>query len=176
MLPSIAALMGVLAAGPLAQEAPLDSIRHPLDPLTSDEYVFVVETLSDEAYLGLAGLYPLITLQEPPKEDVLAWRTGDPVHRRAFVIAKTIGQTFEDGEVLVSIQSSPALMPLLQRCGAIVTDEGGIACHAAIISRELRKPTLIGTGFATTEIHTGDLVEVDTYAQVVRILERADSK
>ena len=66
-------------------------------------------------------------------------------------------------------------MPLLVRCGAIVTDDGGIACHAAIIARELRKPTLIGTGSATSMIHDGDLVEVDTYAGVARILERADS-
>ena len=63
-------------------------------------------------------------------------------------------------------------MPLLERAGAIVTDDGGIACHAAIIARELRKPTLIGTRTATSTIHTGDLVEVDAYAQVVRILER----
>lgn len=75
--------------------------------------------------------------------------------------------------MLISIQSSPALMPLLKRCGAIVTDEGGVACHAAIISRELRKPTLIGTKSATSLIQTGDLVEVDTYTQVIRIIERS---
>ncbi len=91
---------------------------------------------------------------------------------RVLLSPDTVGQTFEDGEVLVSIQSSPALMPFLRRCGAIVTDEGGIACHAAIIARELRKPTLIGTQKATTLIQTGDLVEVDTYAGVVRVLER----
>tara|TARA_R110002111_G_scaffold100976_6_gene156515 strand:- start:74498 stop:76549 length:2052 start_codon:yes stop_codon:yes gene_type:complete len=81
-------------------------------------------------------------------------------------------QTIEEDEVLVSIQSNPALMPLLQRCGAIVTDDGGIACHAAILARELKKPTLIGTRQATSRIQTGDLIEVDTYAQVVRILEQ----
>ena len=83
------------------------------------------------------------------------------------------GQTIQEGEVLISIQSSPALMPLLKHSGAIVTDEGGVACHAAIIARELRKPTLIGTKSATSLIQTGDLVEVDTYAQIIRIIERA---
>lgn len=92
---------------------------------------------------------------------------------RVVLSPDAVGQTFEEGEVLVSIQSSPALMPLLRRCGAIVTDDGGIACHAAIIARELRKPTLIGTKSATSTIHTGDVVEVDTYAQVVRIIQRA---
>lgn len=87
-----------------------------------------------------------------------------------------VGQTFEQGEVLVSIQSSPALMPFLERCGAIVTDDGGIACHAAIIARELRKPTLIGTGKATSTIHPGDLVKVDTYAQTVRIVQRSGTE
>lgn len=93
---------------------------------------------------------------------------------RAHVVLSidAVGQTMEEDEILVSIQSSPALMPLLERCGAIVTDEGGIACHAAIIARELRKPTLIGTQLATSKIKTGDLIEVDTYAQVVRILEQ----
>lgn len=92
---------------------------------------------------------------------------------RVVLSPDAVGVEFHDGEVLVSIQSSPALMPLLQRCGAVVTDEGGIVCHAAIIARELGKPTLIGTGRATSEIKTGDLVEVDTYAGVVKIIEHA---
>lgn len=83
-------------------------------------------------------------------------------------------QTIDESEVLVSIQSNPALLPLLNRCGAIVTDDGGIGCHAAILARELKKPTLIGTREATTRIQTGDLIEVDTYAQVVRILEQGE--
>ncbi|QDT42358.1 Phosphoenolpyruvate synthase [Gimesia alba] len=83
-------------------------------------------------------------------------------------------QTIDESEVLVSIQSNPALLPLLNRCGAIVTDDGGIGCHAAILARELKKPTLIGTREATTRIQTGDLIEVDTYAQVVRILENCE--
>ncbi|HAW31016.1 MAG TPA: hypothetical protein DCY03_23395 [Planctomycetaceae bacterium] len=86
-----------------------------------------------------------------------------------------LGLTLSPDEVLVSIQSNPALMPLLQQCGAIVTDDGGIACHAAILARELKKPTLIGTREATIKIQTGDLIEIDTYAQVVRILEKKQS-
>ncbi|MDF1745836.1 MAG: PEP/pyruvate-binding domain-containing protein, partial [Gimesia sp.] len=95
---------------------------------------------------------------------------------RAHVVLSldAMGHTMKEDEILVSIQSSPALMPLLKKCGAIVTDDGGIACHAAIIARELRKPTLIGTELATSKIKTGDLIEVDTYAQVVRILEHKE--
>ncbi|MEQ8786585.1 MAG: PEP/pyruvate-binding domain-containing protein [Pirellulaceae bacterium] len=108
--------------------------------------------------------------------DVLSGHAAWPgVHRaRARVVMSADGsdETINEGEVLVSIQSNPALMPLLLRCGAVVTDDGGIVCHAAIIARELRKPTLIGTGRATSVIRTGDLVEVDTFAQEVRVLER----
>ncbi len=52
-------------------------------------------------------------------------------------------------------------------------DESGVACHAGIICRELKIPTIIGTGRATSTIHDGDLVKVDATAQVVRILQRA---
>lgn len=83
------------------------------------------------------------------------------------------GYELQDGDVLVSIQSNPNLMPLLHHAGAIVTDDGGIACHAGIICRELKIPTIIGTGRATSAIHDGDLVEVDATDQIVRILERA---
>jgi len=91
---------------------------------------------------------------------------------RAHVVLSldAVGLDVQEDEILVSIQSNPALMPLLKKCGAIVTDDGGIGCHAAILARELRKPTLIGTQQATSKIKTGDLIEVDTYAQVVRIL------
>jgi pyruvate,water dikinase len=109
--------------------------------------------------------------------DVLRGQTAWPgVHRgraRVVLAPDAVGQTIVQGEVLVSIQSSPALMPLLTRAGAIVTDEGGVACHAAIICRELKIPTLIGTGAATHAIKTGDLLEVDATSGQVRILERA---
>lgn len=103
----------------------------------------------------------------------VAWPGVYRGRARLVLAPDAVGQEFEEGEVLISIQSSPALMPLLQRAGAIVTDDGGIMCHAAIIARELRKPTLIGTANATSVIHTGDLIEVDTYAQVVRIVQHA---
>lgn len=93
---------------------------------------------------------------------------------RVVLSLDSLGYSLKEDEVLVSIQSNPALLPLMKSCGAIVTDDGGIACHAAILARELRKPTLIGTGKATKTIQDGDLIEVDTYAQEVRILEQAE--
>jgi len=54
-----------------------------------------------------------------------------------------------------------------------VTDEGGITCHAAIISRELKKPCIIGTKIATKVLKDGDLVEVDADKGIVKILKKA---
>ena len=84
---------------------------------------------------------------------------------------KDIGK-MREGEILVSITTNPALMPAMKKASAIVTDEGGMACHAAIMARELKKPCIVGTKKATKIFHDGDLVEVDADRGVVRILEK----
>lgn len=66
--------------------------------------------------------------------------------------------------------TSPKLMSALIRCGAIVTDEGGLTSHAAIVARELKKPCIVGTKIATDVLRDGDLVEVDADKGVVRKL------
>jgi hypothetical protein len=66
----------------------------------------------------------------------------------------------------------PEFVPLMKKAGAIITNEGGITCHAAIIARELKKPCIIGTKIATQVLKDGDFVEVDADAGVVRILEQ----
>ena len=82
--------------------------------------------------------------------------------------------SFQDGSVLVTGMTRPEFVPLMKRASAIITDEGGITCHAAIVSRELKKPCIIGTKIATQVLKDGDLVEVDADNGVVRILERDD--
>lgn len=77
---------------------------------------------------------------------------------------------FHNGDIIVSINTNPMLMPVLQKCKAIVTDEGGIICHAAIISRELNKPCIIGTKIATKVLKDGDFVEVDAAKGIVKKL------
>ncbi len=77
---------------------------------------------------------------------------------------------FKEGNILVSINTNPALMPAIHACGAIVTDEGGIMCHAAIVSREFKKPCIIGTKIATKVLKNGDTVEVDADNGIVKIL------
>jgi len=79
---------------------------------------------------------------------------------------------FQEGEVLVTGMTRPEFVPLMKKAVAIVTNEGGITSHAAIVSRELDKPCIIGTKNATQMIHDGDLVEVRAHHGTVRILER----
>jgi pyruvate,water dikinase len=58
----------------------------------------------------------------------------------------------------------------MEKAAAFITDEGGITCHAAIVSRELKKPCIIGTKIATQVLKDGDLVEVDANNGVVKIM------
>lgn len=76
----------------------------------------------------------------------------------------------ERGDILITSMTSPNMLSLIQKASAIITDEGGITCHAAIISRELKKPCIIGTKHATEVFKTGDLVEVDANQGIVRKL------
>lgn len=77
------------------------------------------------------------------------------------------------GEILVSSQTAPYMMPVIIQAAAIITDEGGITAHAAIVSRELKKPCIVGTKIATKVLKDGDLVEVDADKGVVKILKQA---
>ncbi|MBU4375310.1 hypothetical protein KKH38_02310, partial [Patescibacteria group bacterium] len=60
----------------------------------------------------------------------------------------------------------------MKKAGAIITDDGGITCHAAIIARELGIPCIIGTKIATKVLKDGDFVEVDAERGIVKILKK----
>ena len=74
------------------------------------------------------------------------------------------------GNILVAVQTTPHYIPYLKGVKAIVTDEGGITCHAAIVSREMQIPCVVGTKNATKILKDGDEVEVDAENGIVRLL------
>ncbi len=78
------------------------------------------------------------------------------------------GFRFQSGEVLVAVMTSPDWVPLMRRAAAIVTDGGGMTSHAAIVSRELGVPCIVGTGRATRVLRDGETVTVDAREGVVR--------
>lgn len=77
---------------------------------------------------------------------------------------------FNEGDILVTGMTRPEFLPVMQKAGAIITDAGGILCHAAISAREMKKPCIVGTQIATSFFHSGDLVEVDADAGVISVL------
>lgn len=78
---------------------------------------------------------------------------------------------FKYGEILVSSMTRPEYVTAMKKAAAIITDEGGITCHAAIIARELGIPCIIGTKVATKVIKDGDLLEVKGNHGVVKIIK-----
>ena len=76
-------------------------------------------------------------------------------------------QQFQKGNILVTKMTDPDWVPLMKKAAAIVTDEGGMTSHAAIVSRELGIPAIVGTGNATQVIKTGMLITVDASRGVV---------
>lgn len=76
------------------------------------------------------------------------------------------------GDILVSTMTTPDFVILMQQASAIVTDIGGLLCHAAIVSREIHKPCIIGTKNATQILKDGDMVEVNADKGIVKILNK----
>ena len=79
---------------------------------------------------------------------------------------------FKEGEVLVTTMTDPDWEPIMKKASAIVTDKGGRTCHAAIVSRELGIPCIVGTEVATKKITTGQEITVDcSQGEEGRVLE-----
>jgi pyruvate,water dikinase len=128
----------------------------------ADDQVFLVQSR------------PITTLQpEAPAATAIPTRTSTPlltglatsrgrVAGRVRVLTSPAEQDqLQAGEVLVAPMTSPDWLPAMRRAAALVTDGGGMTCHAAIVSRELGLPCVVGTQRATHSLSTGQLVTVD---------------
>jgi len=96
---------------------------------------------------------------------------GNAVGIARIVIKKDDFKKFQDGEILVASMTTPDYVTLMKKAGAIITDEGGLSCHAAIVARELKIPCVIGTKIATKVLKDGDLVEADADREIVKIIK-----
>ena len=67
----------------------------------------------------------------------------------------------KEGDIIVTSMTTPELVTALEKASGIITDEGGITCHAAILSREFGVPCLVGTKFATRALRDGMKVRLD---------------
>ncbi len=81
---------------------------------------------------------------------------------------------FAGGNILVTSYTAPEFVPIMKKAAGVITDTGGITSHAAIVSRELGIPCVVGAKIATQMLKDGDFVEVDATAGTVRILKTRD--
>ncbi len=110
------------------------------------------------------------TLQKSDNSNIIHGRTACPgkVTGKVRILLKAEDcDQLQNGEVLVTFMTSPDFMPAIRKSAAIVTNLGGVTSHAAIISRELNIPCIVGTKIATQILKTGDLIEVDANQGIV---------
>ena len=112
------------------------------------------------------------------KNEVRGLAVSSGIAKGQVRIIKTINElsSIQDGDILVTSMTRPDYVATMKKCAAIVTDEGGMLCHAAIVSRELNIPCIVGTRNSTSLLKDGDYVEVNANEGVVKILEKSDEK
>jgi pyruvate,water dikinase len=113
-----------------------------------------ITTLPDAADGARSGGRPALVEGLPASAGVARGRVR-------ILASPADGARLQDGEVLVAPKTNPDWVPTIRRAAALVTDGGGMTCHAAIVARELGVPCVVGAGNATTLLHDGDLVTVD---------------
>lgn len=85
-------------------------------------------------------------------------------------------EAMQEGAILVTGQTRPHLMMAVRKAKAIVTDEGGICSHSALVSREYNIPCIVGTHNATKILNDNDFIEVDAYNGIIKILRKANKE
>lgn len=96
-------------------------------------------------------------------DSVASWpdNLGEKFIGTAQIVFHPAKEKFTKGNILVTTMTRPDFVSLIKNAAAIITDEGGITCHAAIVSRELGIPCIIGTKKATKILKSGDRVEIN---------------
>ncbi|PIZ52486.1 hypothetical protein COY27_00040 [Candidatus Woesearchaeota archaeon CG_4_10_14_0_2_um_filter_33_13] len=90
-----------------------------------------------------------------------------------IIIKKEEFVDFKKDCILVTQFTTPAYIPLMKMAKAIITNDGGITCHAAIISREFNIPCVVGTKIATQVLKDGDVIEVDADKGIIKIIKHS---
>jgi len=119
------------------------------------------ETVHRGATRAVAEVFTLD--RSAPRDKILAGKAvGQRIGsgRVRLMTEATQLAAFQPGEVLVAPVTDPDWEPVMKRAAAIVTDHGGRTCHAAIVSRELGVPCIVGSERATELLHDGDLVTI----------------
>lgn len=134
-----------------------------------DGHLYIVqarpETIhSQKMWTDLLIRYELKELPPSTKIITTGLSIGQKIATGKARILRSIHEysSFHEGDILVTPMTDPDWVPLMKKASAIITDKGGRTCHAAIVSRELGIPAIIGTTDATTLIRDGNDITVDT--------------
>lgn len=111
----------------------------------------------------------LNTLRQEDLQGQVAYQ-GKATGRVKIIETKNDFRKMKRGDILVAHMTRPEHLPAVRKARAIVTDEGGLTCHAAIVARELKVPCIVGTQFATQILKDGELVKVDANHGIIRKL------
>lgn len=115
---------------------------------------------------SLGKMYADAIIRQPTvnKKSGIRGQTGSPGRAEGKVLIVSpdeLKAPFKAGSILVCEVTTPDYVPLMQKAAAIVTDQGGILSHAAIVARELKKPCIVGTGNASKKLKNDQVVVVD---------------
>lgn len=124
---------------------------------------------------SLGKMYEDMIVKAPAAKEVakmigLSGSAGKASGKVKIVQPDKLDEDFEENSVLVCPVTTPNYVPLMQKAVAIVTDQGGILSHAAIVARELGKPCIVGTNNATKLLKNGQIVNVDANLGIVQVL------
>ncbi len=127
--------------------------------------LYIVQARPETVHLAKTkkGLYQCRLKSKPSRHLVYGIAIGNNIGKGPVKVIKNVSQlkNLKQGDVLVTKMTDPAWEPAMKKAAAIVTDSGGRTCHAAIVSRELGIPALVGTKKATKVLETGKKVTVD---------------
>lgn len=149
----------------------LDDPKETIERLKKRDYMSIVLDGNSFHYLDYMAIEPRTVADS----DVQFFK-GTPAAagvykgRVKIIVTKKDFPKMKKGDILVTDMTRPDYLPIMRLAGAIVTDEGGLTCHAAVVSREMGIPCVVGTKIGTQVLHDGQRVEVDADRGVVKIL------
>jgi len=134
--------------------------------------LFIVQSRPETVFAPKVGkFYEEYKLKTTKRPILTGISVGNKVRQGKVRIIPDVSQIsqFQKGEVLVTKMTDPDWVPALRIASAVITDEGGRTCHAAIVSRELGIPAVVGTNKATKILKTGEEVTVDCTGKIGNI-------
>jgi phosphohistidine swiveling domain-containing protein len=151
--------------------APLpENLKARLETCVWSNHSGVGTIYAGEDAVALKEIFAVPTIGEVKQETL----KGTPASKgeakgkaRVILLDKEFG-SFEDGEILVSLTTMVHYVPLMKKAAAILTEFGGLTSHAAVVSRELGKPAIVGIPNLIASIKTGDMIEVDATKGTIR--------